>query len=184
MASPLYKEIVGALEKIDGIGLYHAGAYYADASDCDLLRQRTARLLVQLNEADRERRLAVYRLWCEGKNDRCAWCGLHFVTITDAVAIEGRLFHGFFCSIRFTELSTERIELTDTGRAALGDSFEIEQECRAIAESDEKRAMFRGGITGCAVCGRSFASLDQARIEDGRLVHAEPCAARDARRAS
>lgn len=184
MASLLYREIVGALEKIDGIGFYHAGAYYADASDCDLLRQRKARLLVQLNEADRERRLAVYRLWCEGKNDRCAWCGLHFVTIGDAVEIEGRLFHGFFCSLRFEELSTERIELTEAGRAALGDSFQVEQECRTIAESDEKRAMFRGGITGCAVCGRSFASLDQARIEDHRLIHAEPCTASAARRAS
>ena len=138
------------------------------------MRPLVAAKLAELHAARIERRKVVYKLWCAGENDACAWCGMRFATLCDAVAIGDRLFHGFFCSERYAEFSAECITMTDRGRAALGDTWEDNQECRALAEYAEKRAMFRGGVTGCAVCGKSFADLSEASIEDGALVH-ETC---------
>jgi hypothetical protein len=118
----LVGQILKELQRIDGGSCWTWGWYHPNERDQGTRRLQVARQLARCTELERERRLAVARLWAAGCT-KCEWCDREFVGLTGCLEVHGRILHAE-CGTEFDSWVSDDVKITVTtaGRAALRSS--------------------------------------------------------------
>ena len=128
------KEILAALESIEGGSCFHGAIFYSSTADLELERYRTAKRLASACELQRMIYFELLQLWRSGQT-HCAFCMCELTSLRNVEALGNRLLH-HACARQFDdELVSSRYEITNAGVEAAA-SWEAETESRALAAGE------------------------------------------------